>query len=72
MSVIVTLKGQKRYLSCCYLRFCAYSATITDMNFRIRIFNFCTSNCTPWLFALSRQKSTTVMPAPPNCTCSSA
>ncbi len=47
MSVIVTLKGQKRYLSCCYLRFCAYSATITDMNFRIRIFNFCTSNCTP-------------------------
>ena len=27
--------------------FCAYSATITDMNFRIRIFNFCTSNCTP-------------------------
>ena len=25
------------------------SATITDMNFRIRIFNFCTSNCTPYL-----------------------
>ena len=31
MSVIVTLKGQKRYLSCCYQRFCAYSATITYM-----------------------------------------
>ena len=28
--------------------FCAYSATITDMNFRIRIFIFCTSNCTPY------------------------
>ena len=28
--------------------FCAYSATITDMNFRIRISNFCTSNCTPY------------------------
>ena len=28
-------------------RFCAYSATFADMNFRIRIFNFCTSNCTP-------------------------
>ena len=28
-------------------RFCAFSATITNMNFRIRIFNFCTSNCTP-------------------------
>ena len=26
--------------------FCAYSATITYMNFRIRIFNFCTSNFT--------------------------
>ena len=25
------MKGQKRYLSCCYLRFCAYSATITYM-----------------------------------------
>ena len=46
------MKGQKRYLSCCYLRFCAYSATITDMNFRIRIFNFCTSNCTPYLITL--------------------
>ena len=27
--------------------FCAYSATITDMKLRIRIFNFCTSNWTP-------------------------
>ena len=26
----------------------AYSATITDMNFRIKIFNFCTSNCTSY------------------------
>ena len=26
-----------------------FSATIIDMNFRIRIFNFCTSNCTPYL-----------------------
>ena len=26
-----------------------FSATITNMNFRIRIFNFCTSNCTPYL-----------------------
>ena len=25
------MKGQKRYLSCCYLRFCTYSATITYM-----------------------------------------
>ena len=32
--------------------FCAFSATITDMNFRIRIFNFCTSNCTPYLITL--------------------
>ena len=24
------------------------STTITDMNFRIRMFNFCTSNCTPY------------------------
>ena len=31
------------------MRFCAYSATITNMNFRIRIFNFCTSNCTSYL-----------------------
>ena len=31
------MKGQKRYLSCCYLRFCAYSATITYMNFRNRL-----------------------------------
>ena len=23
------------------MRFCAFSATITNMNFRIRIFNFC-------------------------------
>ena len=40
------------------MRFCAlpflsagdlwFSATITNMNFRIRIFNFCTSNCTPY------------------------
>ena len=28
----------------------AYSATITYMNFRIRIFNFFTLNCTPYLF----------------------
>ena len=27
------MKGQKRYLSCCYLRFCAYSATITYMKY---------------------------------------
>ena len=26
-----------------------FSATIIDTNFRIRIFNFCTSNCTPYL-----------------------
>ena len=25
------------------------STTITNINFRIRIFNFCTSNCTPYL-----------------------
>ena len=35
-------------------RFCAYSASITDMNFRIRIFNFCTSNCTPYLIIYFR------------------
>ena len=28
----------------------AFSATITDMNFRIRISNFCTSNFTPYLY----------------------
>ena len=33
------------------MRFCAFSATITNMNFRIRIFNFCTSNCTPYTIA---------------------
>ena len=31
--------------------FCAYSSTITDMNIRIRIFNFCTSNWTPYLIS---------------------
>ena len=25
------------------------STTITNINFRIRIFNFCASNCTPYL-----------------------
>ena len=29
------------------MRFCAFSAIITDMNFRIRIFNFCTSTVHP-------------------------
>ena len=33
-----------RYVVPWAMRFCAFSATTTNMNFRIRIFNFCTSN----------------------------
>ena len=43
-----TLPPGCRYALPWAMRFCAFSATITDMNFRIRIFNYCTSNCTPY------------------------
>ena len=62
---------QQKSCYCCYCLCCScclccrknQSATITNMNFRIRIFNFCASYCTPYLFC-HRMKIITLPLAP--------